>query len=116
MVPYLNCTHVVGEAIFTRDETGGGVGGNDQEVEREVKVSADIVVGADGAGSKTRSILQELVRCVCSAVLLLNTQTTGFQTSAILQKMNAAHIHIGFNLLMILNLHTVQRLLLTSYV
>jgi 2-polyprenyl-6-methoxyphenol hydroxylase-like FAD-dependent oxidoreductase len=56
------------------DGDGNGIEAQDgpgDEASGTVTVQADIVIGADGAGSKTRRLLQELVCCWAIHVLLL---------------------------------------------
>lgn len=69
----VNSSCPVGEAIFSQDAGANESSTvdnkqrevqNDQEVLGELKVTADLVVGADGARSKTRSKLQQMVRYV----------------------------------------------------
>lgn len=63
----IDCNGCSGEAIFSQFGDSGLDGGADGSTEGstdslgEVRVQADIVVAADGAASKARSLLQELV-------------------------------------------------------
>lgn len=65
-----------GEAVFSRNcgtadsnLLDGNVGQGEQE--GEVRVKADVIIAADGAGSKARQMLQKSVRCPFTSFLAL---------------------------------------------
>lgn len=65
---------VAGEAVFLRNDDSvhsheSGEGAGSGENEQEVRVKADIIVGADGAGSRTRSLVQKAVRTLSFPLL-----------------------------------------------
>lgn len=57
------------ESSTTSDESPNELAGSGGSSEGLLRVQADIVVGADGAGSTARRLLQQQVRISCSRML-----------------------------------------------
>ena len=53
-----------GEVVVQKSPANGGTDGDSEGDGEKLTVHADVVVGADGASSRTRSLLQQQV-CSC---------------------------------------------------